>query len=118
MFPEVLSLLGLAACIWVVVKDIGFLRRGRKERSLAYVSWDYDQKVFLFIVWVCAALIAVIVFGQAIALPLFVAAYLWRWGGYGPLAVGLYALATITILWGFYGEVLDVRWLRPVIQVF
>ena len=62
------------------------------------------------------ALLAVgYLFGQMVALPLFIAAYLWRWGGYG-WAVSLgYAAAGWAFLYLFYGKVMNVFWHQPLL---
>ena len=54
-------------------------------------------------------------FGQMVALPLFIAAYLWRWGGYGWTVCLGYAAAGWAFLYLFYGKVMNVFWHQPLL---
>ena len=69
----------------------------------------------IFFAYLIALLVVGYLFGQMVALPLFIAAYLWRWGGYGwPVSFG-YALAGWTVLYLFYGKVMNVFWHQPLL---
>ena len=48
--------------------------------------------------------------GQLVALPMFVAIYLWRWGGFGWRTIVIYSAATAAVLYGFYGRVMHLLW--------
>ena len=72
-------------------------------------------KACMFFGYLIALLAVGYLFGQMVALPLFVAAYLWRWGGYG-WAVSLgYAAAGWAFLYLFYGKVMNVFWHQPLL---
>jgi putative tricarboxylic transport membrane protein len=62
------------------------------------------------IIWFFGIIAVTVLVGQLIALPLFIALYLWRWGGYGwRVSVG-YAAVGWAILYGYYDQVLHVVW--------
>ena len=57
----------------------------------------------------CVVLLAFVI-GQQLALCIFIATYLWRWGGYNwKIALG-YAACGWLILYGFYDKVMHVPW--------
>ena len=69
----------------------------------------------IFFGYLIALLAIAYLFGQMVALPLFVAAYLWRWGGYG-WAVSLgYAAVGWAFLYLFYGKAMNVFWHQPLL---
>ena len=62
-----------------------------------------------------AILFASIVIGQQIALPLFVAIYLWRWGHYNwKICIG-YALAAWIFIFGFYDQIMHLFFYQSVL---
>lgn len=71
-----------------------------------------------FFGYLAAMLLITFVIGQIAALCLFVAIYLWRWGGYGaPVCLG-YAVAGWAFLFGFYDRVMNVLWLDSMLSDF
>ncbi|MDP6175761.1 MAG: tripartite tricarboxylate transporter permease, partial [Rhodospirillales bacterium] len=58
---------------------------------------------------ICILLVALVV-GQKIALPLFVAAYLFRWGGYGRRVALGYAFGAWVFMVGFYDQTMHLFW--------
>ena len=69
----------------------------------------------VFFGYLTALLVVSYLFGQMVALPLFVAAYLWRWGGYGWTVSLGYAAAGWAFLYLFYGKVMNVFWHQPLL---
>jgi TctA family transporter len=51
--------------------------------------------------------------GQKLAIPIFIAYYLLRWGKYGWKLAVPYAIAGWIVLVGFYDRVMHLFWLRP-----
>ena len=69
----------------------------------------------IFFGYLIALLAVGYLFGQMVALPLFIAAYLWRWGGYGWTVSLGYAAAGWAFLYLFYGKVMNVFWHQPLL---
>jgi TctA family transporter len=64
----------------------------------------------LFFGYLLAMILVMLVVGQKIALPLYIAAYLIRWGGYNwRIALG-YAVGGWVLLVGFYDQVMHLFW--------
>jgi len=51
-----------------------------------------------------------LVFGQIAALVLFIALYVWWWGGYGWKVCLGYAATEWLFLYGFYDQVMHIFW--------
>ena len=69
----------------------------------------------IFFGYLIALLAVGYLFGQMVALPLFIAAYLWRWGGYGWTVSLGYAAGGWAILYLFYGKAMNVFWHQPLL---
>ncbi len=69
----------------------------------------------IFFGYLIALLAVGYLFGQMVALPLFIAAYLWRWGGYGWTVSLGYAAGGWAVLYLFYGKVMNVFWHQPLL---
>ena len=58
---------------------------------------------------ICVVFMAYVV-GQKIALPLFIAVYLWRWGRYGWRISLFYGMGGWLFIIGFYDQVMHLFW--------
>ena len=68
------------------------------------------DKAGIFFGYLIALILVTLVIGQQIALCLFIATYLWRWGKYGwRVSIG-YAVVGWIILYGFYDQVMHILW--------
>lgn len=117
IFPEVICAVSLVAALFVLAKDI----RGRlaaRGAEAGRIDFRQDRRTLEFLGWYATIPLVAIVIGQIVALPLFVAAYLRRWGGYGPLAIAVYTGVSVLVMWGVYDVLLHVKWLRPMIDLF
>ncbi|MDH3738510.1 MAG: tripartite tricarboxylate transporter permease [Alphaproteobacteria bacterium] len=63
-----------------------------------------------FLGYLVATLLVALLIGQKLALPLFVAAYLWRWSDFGRRTIVIYSGVTWAALIIFYDRVLHVFW--------
>ena len=63
-----------------------------------------------FFGYLIAVLLISLVVGQKIALPFFIAMYLWRWGGYGWRVSLGYASGGWLFIVGFYDQVMHLFW--------
>ena len=55
-------------------------------------------------------LLVMLVVGRKVALPLFIALYLIRWGNYNWRAAAGYAVGGYVILVGFYDQIMHLFW--------
>ena len=113
-FPVVVSTTALILLVLVVVADIRqwitvCQRAGGFQFALgqSIVAADFPLSA-QFIGYLLAVMAATIAAGQMIALPLFVAVYLWRWGKYGWKTCLAYAAAAWALLFGFYDQILHL----------
>ena len=68
-----------------------------------------------FLGYLVALIVVGYLVGQFVALPLFIAMYLWRWGGYGWRVSLGYAAAGWVVLFGFYDQVMHIMWHVPLL---
>ncbi|MBT3915422.1 MAG: hypothetical protein HOF23_03560, partial [Rhodospirillaceae bacterium] len=61
-----------------------------------------------FIAYLIGILVASMIVGQMIALPAFVAIYLWRWGHYNWKICLSYAAITWAFIYGFYDQIMHL----------
>ena len=67
-------------------------------------------KASVFFVYLLAMLLLSFVVGQLVAISLFIAVYLWRWGDYGwRMSLG-YAACGGLFLYGFYDRIMHILW--------
>jgi TctA family transporter len=115
-FPIVIAVPGAALAFVAVLADSVALRAGltdhggwratlraAAERALLARSSE-------FLATLIAILLLSLLVGQIPALCLFIAAYLWRWGGYGWKVAFGYAAGGGALLYGFYDRVMHVYW--------
>jgi len=70
----------------------------------------------VFFSYLLVMILAALVIGQKLAIPIFIFVYLMRWGGYGwRLALG-YALCGWALLVGFYDKTLNLFWHPSLLQ--
>lgn len=74
------------------------------------------RKAGLFFLYLLTMLLITLVIGQKLALPIFILAYLRRWGGYSwPISLA-YALGGWAVLVGFYDKALHLFWYPSLLQ--
>ena len=111
-FPNAILAAALPLTAWVLLRDflaarvaagggIGAAWRAATEKADLAPSAGFIG-VILAIVGVTYLA------GQLVALPLFVAAYLVAWGGYGWRVACLYAGIVLVVLWAFYGQLMGL----------
>jgi TctA family transporter len=115
-FPLVISPPALVLAVVILVHDaIDLMRERRQAGSIfAMVTAAADSallgKSVSFLGWLLGILVVALLVGQVVAIPLFVALYLFRWGGYGWRTALGYAAAAWVVLFGFYDSVLHIVW--------
>ena len=113
-FPNAILITALPLAGWVLLRDV-LAARGAVEGAgglgkavqAAAGKADLGQSL-KFIGVILAVFVITYLVGQLVALPLFVAAYLLTWGGYGwRVALG-YAAVVAVVLWAFYERLMGL----------
>ena len=89
-----------------VLRDHGSFRAAWTNASKAA---EFNRAT-LFFAFLVAMILLMLVVGQKIALPLYIAAYLFHWGGYNWRIVLGYAVGGWVLLVGFYDQVMHLFW--------
>ena len=89
-----------------VLRDHGSFRAAWTNASKAA---EFNRAT-LFFAFLVAMILLMLVVGQKIALPLYIAAYLVHWGGYNWRIVLGYAVGGWVLLVGFYDQVMHLFW--------
>lgn len=115
-FPLLLSYCGIACTFFIVVND----SRALRTLALAGKGWGAtirhaaEEAVLLkamqFFLYLVVMLLLMLIVGQKIALPVFIAAYLSRWGGYVRKTCFIYALSAWVFMIAFYDRVMHMFW--------
>lgn len=113
-FPVVVAVAAAVTAVlvlWFDTRDLAtdISRRGGFGSAVAssLVQADF-ARAMRFIGYVLGILGLTYLAGQHVALPVFVALYLWRWGGYGWKVSLLYAACTWAVIFGFYDQVMHI----------
>ncbi|MFL2554530.1 MAG: tripartite tricarboxylate transporter permease [Candidatus Rariloculaceae bacterium] len=113
-FPKAILTVALPITLLLVVKDSQASMRvtavaGNLREALSQAADKSElQPSLVFIGYLLVTVGITYLVGQLVALPLFVIAYLLVWGGYRPRDAAIYALTTSFIIWGFYGELMNL----------
>ncbi len=120
-FPLTAAIPAAALCLAVLWLEGGELRAVIRQSSgiRAVAAADAKrailERAIIFFGYLAGLLAVGYLFGQMVALPLFIALYLRRWGGYGwTVSIG-YAVAGWAFLYLFYGRVMNVFWHQPLL---
>ena len=118
-FPNAILVVALPLTLLVLAKDIVAVRAdaggglGQAWRAAAEKADLVPSTRFIGIL---LAIVGVTYLaGQLVALPLFVAAYLVAWGGYGWRVACLYAAVVLVVLWAFYGQLMGLLFHRSLL---
>ena len=68
------------------------------------------DRAVIFFCYLLSMIIVMLLVGQKFALPLFIIAYLIRWGGYSWRVAAGYAFGGWVMIIGFYDRTLDLLW--------
>ena len=120
-FPVLVSATGIALLIWVIGSDTIAMRAAiAKADGFRAALWAGGEEALFtgsceFLGYLLALVIVAVLFGQIIALGLFVAFYLWRWGKFGLSLVGAYTVLAVGFLYIFYDQILHIEWLNALL---
>lgn len=112
-FPNSILIVALPLSAWVLAKDFAAARGAVGSIGLGEALRASAEKADLVpsarFIGVMLAIVGVTYLaGQLVALPLFVAAYVVAWGGYGWRVACLYAGIVLAVLWAFYGQLMGL----------
>jgi putative tricarboxylic transport membrane protein len=115
-FPLLAAVPGALMTLWVVAWDArGAMAAVERSGSLRGALSEAAEKAVLggalrFLGYLLAMVLLMLVIGQKLVLPLFIAVYLRRWGKYGWRLVSAYAFCGWLMLIGFYDLVINLQW--------
>ena len=115
-FPVTAAIPGAFLVFLAMFKDGQGYVATLKEHGSLLVAWKHTaEKAFLkrasvFFAYLVGMLLVMLVVGQKVALPLFIALYLIRWGDYSWRAAAVYAVGGYVILVGFYDQIMHLFW--------
>ena len=112
-FPNAILIVALPLAAWVLIRDTMAARVAVGGDGFASAWRAAADKAELgssarFIGIMLAIVGVTWLAGQLVALPLFVAAYLMIWGGFGWRVACLYAAVVLVVLWAFYGQLMGL----------
>jgi len=120
-FPVAIAVPGLIMVCFVLVDDGRALSATvRTAGSLTLAARNAAERAMLrgvsmFFGYLIAMMVIMLVIGQKLALPLFIAMYLRRWGGYGwKLSIG-YAIGGWIFLIVFYDRIMHLFWYQSLL---
>ncbi|MBT7268580.1 MAG: hypothetical protein HN884_17015, partial [Rhodospirillaceae bacterium] len=115
-FPFTIAVPAVFFAFYALVKDSFDLRGELQNKGSLAVVWQeassriYFAKMAEFFAYMIGILVLTLLFGQKIAMPIYMAVYLIRWGKYSPkIAIG-YALGGYVVLVAFYDRVMHLFW--------
>ena len=119
--PLTIAVPGSVILLFVLYRDWRELLAAKAAANgmIAAMKAAADQAILgkagIFICYLIGVVAGGYLFGQMVALPLFIALYLWRWGGYGWRVSLGYAAAGWIILYGFYDQIMHIMWHAPLL---
>ncbi len=115
-FPITAALPGALMVLFVIVQDGRSYRQEIRQYGSFSRAWSHtsEEVVFdraaIFFGYLIAMLLIMLVIGQKLALPLFMAVYLIRWGKYDWRIALSYAAGGWVVLVGFYDRIMNLFW--------
>ncbi len=115
-FPLVGIVPGVVLVSLIIINDgRAFLGAIREHNGLA-AAWAHASEVaawnraLIFFGYLIVMILIMLMIGQKLALPLFIAAYLIRWGGYNLRTALGYAVGGWLVLILFYDRIMNLFW--------
>lgn len=115
-FPLLLGVVGAACTFFVLIQD-GFDLRGVLAAKQGFVNALRGAaedalltKGALFILGLIVMVLVMLVIGQKLALPIFIAFYLSVWGSYGWRVCLIYSICAWAFMIAFYDRVMHLFW--------
>lgn len=124
LFPLVSAIIGGAMVLLVLLREIpearGAMVTAGGAGAAIRSAWEKAELTgaSAYFGYMLAIILLSMVVGQKIAIPIFVAVYLVRWGEYDWKVALAYAVAAWAILVFFYDWVMSLLWYPPLIESF
>ena len=121
-FPILITATGCLLTLAVVVRDgIGVLRAKQAFGSWSATAANASKDAWLaaalpFFGYIVALIVLTLLVGQKIAVPVFVAAYVLRWGKYSAPIAAAYALGAWALIVFFYDQVMGLLFHPSLLQ--
>lgn len=117
-FPMVIGIFGAAVSLVWLAREIVLQRRavavGARPSWAATVEGTLLLGASQFYGYILVMIVAAVLVGQKIALPVFIAVYLRRWGRFPWWVAGVGAAIGWLILVGFYDRLIRIFFMQPV----
>jgi hypothetical protein len=122
LYPEAISVPALLLTLFVLRRDIQALSAARPAglsvwRALwpdTHIGGDFGRRMRLY-VWLIGIVLATMLAGQLVALPLFVFAYLLRWGRTRLWVAVLYAALAWAFLYIVFDQIVHTFWYNSIL---
>lgn len=115
-FPLVAAIPGLVLVFCTLIRDgRGYLAEVSKHGSLG-LAWRHATeeallgRAIIFFGYLITMILVMLVIGQKLVLPIFIAVYLVRWGHYSWRAALSYAVGGWVFLIVFYDRIMNLLW--------
>ena len=116
-FPLVMAVPGVVLAAVALFRDGRPLAAGSGPQRRALIAAGAAEALLarsvLFLSWLAASIVVAFFFGQKLALPIFVFAYLLVWGRMRPPVCAVYALAVWGLMVGFYDRIIRLTFHEP-----
>jgi putative tricarboxylic transport membrane protein len=115
-FPLVAVIPGIILVFFAMLKDGQGYLAALKEHGGFGAAWAHTSEVavlnraYMFFGYLIAMILIMLVIGQKLALPIYIAAYLNRWGNYNWRITLGYAVGGWVFLVGFYDQIMHLFW--------
>jgi putative tricarboxylic transport membrane protein len=114
-FPLAVLMTAIPLALFALIKDArgcyaGIRHVGGAAPAIAAASqhWQLPASTRFF-AYLLAMIATTYLAGQLVSLPLFVAIYTRRWGNFSwPMSL-LYAAASLLVIWGLYGKIMNLH---------
>ena len=114
-FPVTILLVAIPLLIFILIQDSRNCSRGISAfggigPAFTFASQRWELRASLrFFAYLLAIPAVTYAAGQLVALPLFVAIYMRRWGRFSWLASLTYAAVSLLVIWGLYAKILNMH---------
>ncbi|MFP6732769.1 MAG: tripartite tricarboxylate transporter permease [Rhodospirillales bacterium] len=115
-FPVTAAVPGVILTFFILINDGREYAGALKEHGSFGAAWSHASETALlkraaaFFGYLIAMILIMLIVGQKLALPIYIAVYLIRWGNYGRRMAFGYAAFGWVLLVGFYDQIMHLFW--------
>ena len=111
-FPLIVTIPGVVVMLIALFQDVGQLRAQRVAAGDGYAGLVLGnpelRRTLVFLGYIAGMLLLTMIFGQKIAIPVFIFFYLRNWGGYSRELCVVYSASSWLVIIIFYDRILGV----------